>query len=90
MKLEDVGYEYRGFKLGEYVKNIYTNQMSLIIGFDEKCELDEEYIAILDLSKTEFKSLIDSAHATSVLNGMEDCPYRFVYPTELRRINNEE
>lgn len=78
-----VGYEYRGWKLGEVVKYKNNNTNYNIIGFDER----EEEVKIIAISRNcHNKNIRSSRTATSYINTSSNC-FMWVSEDEIAKIN---
>lgn len=75
--IEDEGYEFLDFKLGQVVK--YLEEEWIVIGFDEKADEGEMYLAIT--REDHYNGgypLKGSSYVTSILKGHEGSQYNWV------------
>lgn len=81
LKIKNVGYEYKNFKLGDTVK--FENEKYKIVGFDENEE--ERFIAIALINKDSIKNRIEIIKSNNVTNCLNEkvMKYRWVSPKQL-------
>ena len=86
-KIEKVGYEYRGYKLGQKV--MYDKKEVEIIGFDEKEKVCGAFLAI---STTSGNGITHNGYLTSVLDTAKNkgIKFRWLSESEITPIKEKE
>lgn len=65
MKIEQEGYEYRGFRLGDVVRHKKTGGVSRIIGFNHECDIGGMFISIQSFNNI-YGRLINSLYTKTM------------------------